>query len=50
MKKIGDTELIINSENRIYHLNLKKEEIADKIILVGDPSRVSQISKKFPKN
>ena len=49
MKKIGDTELIINSENRIYHLNLKKEEIADKIILVGDPSRVSQISKKFQK-
>ena len=47
MKKIGDTELIINNENRIYHLNLKKEEIADKIILVGDPSRVSQVSNKF---
>ena len=30
MKKIGDTELIINNENRIYHLNLKKEEVADK--------------------
>ena len=49
MKKIGDTELIINDENRIYHLNLKKEEIADKIILVGDPGRVSQISNKFQK-
>mgnify|MGYP001199147986 FL=1 len=49
MNKIGDTELIINDENRIYHLNLKKDEIADNIILVGDPSRVSQISKKFEK-
>ena len=49
MNKIGDTELIINDENRIYHLNLKKEEIADKIILVGDPGRVSQISNKFQK-
>ena len=49
MKKIGDTELIINNENRIYHLNLKKEEVADKIILVGDPSRVSQVSNKFEK-
>ena len=27
MKKIGDTELIINDKNRIYHLNLKKDEI-----------------------
>ena len=49
MNKIGDTELIINNENRIYHLNLKKDEIADNIILVGDPSRVSQISNKFEK-
>ena len=40
---------IINDKNRIYHLNLKKDEIADNIILVGDPSRVSQISKKFEK-
>ena len=49
MNKIGDTELIINDENRIYHLNLKKNEIADNIILVADPSRVSQVSSKFEK-
>ena len=49
MKKIGDTELIINDQNRIYHLNLKEDEVANKIILVGDPQRVSQISKKFQK-
>ena len=49
MKKIGDTELIINDQNRIYHLNLKEDEVANKVILVGDPERVSQISKKFQK-
>ena len=47
MNKIGDTELIINDENRVYHLNLQKHEIANNIILVGDPGRVSQISDKF---
>jgi len=49
MNKIRDTELIITNSGRIYHLNLKKEEIADDIILVGDPSRVEQISNKFEK-
>ena len=33
MNKIGDTELIINDENRVYHLNLQKHEIANNIIL-----------------
>jgi len=49
MNKLRDTELIITNSGRIYHLNLKKEEIADDIILVGDPSRVEQISNKFEK-
>ena len=47
MNKLRDTELIITKDGRIYHLNLKKNEIANNIILVGDPERVSQISKKF---
>ena len=47
MNKFRDTELIITKDERIYHLNLKKNEIADNIILVGDPERVCQISKKF---
>ncbi len=47
MNKIAETELILNSENKIYHLNLSKDEIADNIILVGDPDRVSVISNKF---
>ena len=49
MNKLRDTELIITNSGRIYHLNLKKEEIADDIILVGDPSRVEHISNKFEK-
>ena len=47
MHIIAETELILTPENKIYHLNLSKEEIADDIILVGDPDRVSVISNKF---
>jgi uridine phosphorylase len=47
MNIIADTELILTSNKKIYHLNLSKEDIADDIILVGDPSRVSVVSSKF---
>jgi len=47
MNNFKDSELIITPDGRIYHLNLKEEEISDNIILVGDPERVSKISKKF---
>ena len=47
MHIIAETELILTPENKIYHLNLSKEEIANDIILVGDPDRVSVISNKF---
>ena len=47
MNIIADTELILTPENKIYHLNLSREEIADDIILVGDPKRVILISNKF---
>mgnify|MGYP001366695412 CR=1 FL=1 len=47
MNIIGETELILTPENKIYHLNLSKEEIADDILLVGDPSRVHLISSRF---
>ena len=49
MKKIAKTELILTPEKKIYHLNLSKEEIADDILLVGDPERVELISSKFDK-
>ena len=47
MNIIAETELILTPENRIYHLNLSKDNIASDIILVGDPERVTAISKKF---
>ena len=49
MKAIKDTELILTNERKIYHLNLSKEEIADTIIIVGDQSRVKQVSNHFDK-
>ena len=49
MNIIAETELILTPENKIYHLNLSKHEIADDIILVGDPDRVTVISSKFDK-
>ena len=42
---IQSSELIINADGSIFHLHLKPEQIADNIILVGDPGRVELISK-----
>jgi uridine phosphorylase len=47
MKVIKDTELILTAEKKVYHLNLSIDDIADNIIIVGDQSRVKQISKHF---
>lgn len=47
MQPIEESELILNSRNAIYHLNLLPEELAHKIFLVGDPGRVPQVSKHF---
>ena len=49
MKVIKDTELILTTENKVYHLNISKNEIADTIIIVGDSARVKQVSKHFSK-
>ena len=45
--RIPESELIITDEGAIYHLDLKPSEIANTIITVGDPGRVSQVSKYF---
>jgi len=45
--RIPESELILNPDGSIYHLNLKPSEIADTIITVGDPDRVEKISKYF---
>ena len=41
------SELILNADNSIYHLNLLPEDISDTIIVVGDQNRVAQVSKYF---
>ncbi|MEI6123355.1 MAG: nucleoside phosphorylase [Bacteroidota bacterium] len=42
-----ESELILTQEKKIYHLNLHPDDIADDIIVVGDPGRVPEISKHF---
>ncbi|MGC9151803.1 MAG: nucleoside phosphorylase [Microbacter sp.] len=47
MKTFPPSELLINDDGSIFHLHLKPEFLADKIILVGDPDRVQMISSYF---
>lgn len=44
---IPPSELIINDDGTIFHLHLLPEQLADTIILVGDPARVEQIASYF---
>lgn len=44
---INNSELILNSDGSIYHLNLLPEDLAHTIITVGDPDRVAKVSKYF---
>ena len=46
-KVIEASELIINSDGSVFHLHLKPGELADNIILVGDPGRVDMVSSYF---
>lgn len=48
-KRIPESELIINPDGSIYHLNLKPEHLASTIITVGDPDRVQKVSQYFDK-
>lgn len=43
----AESELIINSDGSIFHLHLTPEQLADKVILVGDPGRVKLVSSHF---
>lgn len=45
--QLGPSELILNADNSIYHLNLVPEDVAPTIITVGDPDRVWEVSKYF---
>ena len=44
---IAPSELIINGDGTIFHLHLKPEQLADTVILVGDPARVATIAAHF---
>lgn len=47
MNTFPESELILNKDGSVYHLNLLPEHIADTIITVGDPGRVHKVTKYF---
>ena len=47
MNHLAASELILNKDGSIYHLNLRPEQIANTVILVGDQERVGKITKYF---
>lgn len=47
MTKFSEADLILNKDGSVYHLNLKPENVSEKIIVVGDPGRVYRVSKHF---
>ena len=47
MRTIPSSELIINDDGSIFHLHLRPEQLADTVILVGDPGRVAMVAGYF---
>ena len=47
MRTIPASELIINDDGSVFHLHIKPEQLAETVILVGDPSRVSMVASFF---
>lgn len=47
LNQLAASELVLNEDGSVYHLNLLPEDLADKILLVGDPDRVPRVSKYF---
>ena len=46
-KHYAESELIINGDGSIFHLHMRPEQLADKVILVGDPGRVALVASHF---
>ena len=46
-KYFAESELIINADGSAFHLHLRPEQLADKVILVGDPGRVKLVASHF---
>ncbi|HCW09028.1 MAG TPA: phosphorylase [Cytophagales bacterium] len=47
MSKISETDILLNADGSVYHLNLLPKHISETVIAVGDPSRVSMVSQFF---
>lgn len=47
MKIFAESELIINGDGSCFHLHLRPEHLADRVILVGDPARVNAVASHF---
>jgi uridine phosphorylase len=47
MRRISETDLILNKDGSVYHLSLLPEHIGDTVITVGDPDRVHMVSQYF---
>jgi len=47
MPRISETDLILNRDGSVYHLNLLPKHISETVITVGDPSRVYRVSQYF---
>lgn len=47
--RIPESELIINEDGSVFHIHLKPEELADNVILVGDPGRVDMVAEFLDK-
>ena len=45
LNKLAASELVLNQDGSVYHLNLKPEDIAEKILLVGHPHTVTKKSQ-----
>lgn len=46
-KYFAESELIINKDGSVFHLHVRPEQLADKVILVGDPGRVDLVASHF---
>ena len=47
MKHFEPSELIINTDGSVFHLHITPEQLAQKVILVGDPGRVDLVASHF---
>ena len=45
--RIPESELIINGDGSAFHIHIRPEQLADNVILVGDPGRVAMVKSYF---